>query len=178
MAGSNLVAFLHAQRYKTDSHPALLQAPIKQVVDTSRRLTIVLFCDGQSEIIGTPYDQGINQTIHDTAGERKKSRQPFVVVLRTPVWKISPAARSIFRRPISVCLRFHHRRARCAARRGTPPVTNTPSPHPASGRPHSAGPSLIIVGTQVGTNPAAAAAISEPATNASASRQPDQCRLR
>ena len=66
---SNLVGYLRKQRYSGDSTPAVLQAPLNRVVADSKRLTVVLFCDGSSDISGTPYDQGINQTFRDSRAE-------------------------------------------------------------------------------------------------------------
>ena len=79
---SNLVTFLRKQRYAGDSSLALVTAPLNRIVAGSERLTMVLFCDGQSEITGTPYDLGINQAFTDSLAERKKNQQPFIVVLR------------------------------------------------------------------------------------------------
>ena len=54
-----------------------------RVVADSERLTVVIFCDGESEISGTPYDRGIGRNFLDGRAEGKKSQQPFVVLIRT-----------------------------------------------------------------------------------------------
>jgi hypothetical protein len=80
---SNLVHFLHEQHYRGDTRFAALQPALDQVIRGSERLTIILFCDGEDKITWTPYNDGINQTFQKNAEERKKSRQPFMLVLRT-----------------------------------------------------------------------------------------------
>ena len=142
---TNLVNFLKQQRYRTDSKLTILQAPINRVVASSRQLTIILFCDGLSDINGTPYDQGINQTFHDTQAERRKNRQPFVVVLRAQFGKI-----------IDCTLNFPPGALNLPAfpPPPPPPVTNNPTliRPVATASPAVAVPDLVIVGTKVGTN--------------------------
>jgi hypothetical protein len=55
---------------------------LNEVVESSRRLTILIVCEGQGEIIWTPYNDAINRTLKQNYSERKKNSQPFVVLLR------------------------------------------------------------------------------------------------
>ena len=80
---TNLAAFLESRAYAGGSQLAALQPLLGNVIANSERLTIVIFCDGESEISGTPYDRGISQNFLDGRAERKKSQQPFVVLIRT-----------------------------------------------------------------------------------------------
>ena len=80
---TNLTAFLRSRTFTGDSQMAALQPALGNVITHSERLTIVIFCDGESEISATPYDRGINQSFLDGQTERKKSQQPFVVLIRT-----------------------------------------------------------------------------------------------
>ena len=80
---TNLVSFLRSRKFSGSSRLATLQPALSEVVSSSERLTIIIFCDGQSEISSTPYDHGINQNFLAGRAERKKSRQPFVVLMRT-----------------------------------------------------------------------------------------------
>ena len=141
---SNLVAFLHRQTYQTESQIKILQTPLNRIVADSQRLTVVLFTDGQDPIFGTPYDLGINQTFHDGRGERKKFRQPFIVILRSQLGKF-----------IGCTVNFPPGNLNLPAfppppeppRPATPPpapVVIAPSPAPVA--------SLVIVGTHVSTN--------------------------
>ncbi len=145
---SNLLTFLEEQRYWGDSKLALLQAPISHVVANSKRLTIILFCDGQSEITGTPYDEKINQTFRASKAERKKSRQPIIVIFRAQLGQIIGCTLSFPPGGIDLPI-FPPLPAPPA-----PPVTNTPAPvlPPPVVKPIVMGPDLVIVGTKVGTN--------------------------
>jgi len=80
---TNLAAFLESRAYAGGSRLAALQPLLGNVIADSERLTVIIFCDGESEISGTPYDRGIGQNFLDGRAERKKSQQPFVVLIRT-----------------------------------------------------------------------------------------------
>ncbi|HZI32575.1 MAG TPA: hypothetical protein VFF11_09545, partial [Candidatus Binatia bacterium] len=49
---SNLVVYLHRQRYRGNSSLAAMQSFLPQVIAHSERLTTVIFCDGQSQLQG------------------------------------------------------------------------------------------------------------------------------
>lgn len=143
MTSSNLITFLHKQHYHTDSQLGVVFSSVNRIVAGSQRLTVVIFCDGQSEISGTPYDQGINQSFADAVAERKKSQQPFVVVLRTQFGKY-----------IGCTLAFP------PGAINLPPFPAPPPPppvipsslHPVTVAPPVVVPSLVIVGKHVSTN--------------------------
>ncbi|HTL72820.1 MAG TPA: hypothetical protein VL863_05915 [bacterium] len=144
LLGSNLVRLLRSQRFTNDSSFAPLKAPLGQVIASSERLTIVIFCDGLSSINFTPYDAGINQNFSDGQAERKKSSQPFVVVLRTQLGKFVGCTVSYPPGNINVP--------------SFPPLPPPPAPvavrtqtTPASQTPPVV-PDLVIIGKTVGTN--------------------------
>ena len=75
--------FVGKQHYAKSTHFEVLQPLLNQVVQDSERLTVLIFCDGEGKISGTPYDAGINQFFQEKLAEQKKARQPFVIVLRS-----------------------------------------------------------------------------------------------
>ena len=79
---SNLVAFLNKRTFKGAVNFNALEPVLSEVVTGSHRLTILIFCEGQGDIIWTPYNEEINHTLRQNYAERKKSNQPFVIVLR------------------------------------------------------------------------------------------------
>jgi hypothetical protein len=81
--GSNIAAFVAGQRYTKKTGFDTLMPALTRIVESSERLTVVIFCDGNGEIQGTPYDSGINQIFQQHQGERQKARQPIVLVLRS-----------------------------------------------------------------------------------------------
>lgn len=143
VASSNLVAFLKRQRFGSESKLSSLETPLARVIASSERLTIVIFCDGLSEMSSTPYDEGINQSFHNSQAERAKSRQPFVVVLRTQLGKYVGCTVGYPPNDINF-----------------PPFPELPPPvpvkapvkAPVAALPPANVPSLVIIGTKVGTN--------------------------
>jgi hypothetical protein len=157
---TNLIAFLRSQPFSADSQMAALQLGLGSVIASSERLTIVIFCDGSSDITGTPYDSGINQSFADAFAERKKSRQPFVVLVRTLSGKY-----------IGCTVNFPPGTLNIPPFLAPPPKPVTVPPPPVVIAPTKplppVVPDLIIVGTKVGTSDVAVARIVlPPKTNA------------
>lgn len=163
---TNLIAFLRSQPFSADSQMAVLQPGLGSVIASSERLTIVIFCDGSSDITATPYDNGINQSFADAFAERKKSRQPFVVLIRTLSGKY-----------IGCTVNFPPGTLNIPPFLAPPPpaVTNPPPAvvvAPTKPLP-TVVPDLIIVGTKVGTSDVALAqTVLPPKTNAPAIESP------
>ena len=154
---TNLTAFLRSRRFTGNSRLAALQPTLGSVVTSSERLTIIIFCDGESDISSTPYDSGINQNFSDGRAERKKNQQPFVVLIRTLSGK-----------PIGCTVNYPPGALNIPMFLAPPPPTNAP-PTPAvvaPVKPPTVVPDLIIVGTNVGTSatemPAAAPTAANP----------------
>jgi len=80
---SNLTEFVHGRLYAGSASFAALQPTMDRVIAGSERLTVVLVCSGTAEIKWTPYNESINDAIHQARAERKKNHSPFVIVLRT-----------------------------------------------------------------------------------------------
>jgi len=144
---TNLIGFLRAQKFTLDSQLSVLQPVLGNVVAGSERLTVVIFCDGQSEISATPFDSGINQNFRDSRAERKKNQQPFVVLIRTLAGKYlgctvnyPPGAINLPPFPV-------------------PPPVAPPTPVVAAVQSAPvAVPDLVIVGTNVGATASASPA--------------------
>jgi hypothetical protein len=133
--------FVSRQRYAESTRFSALQPLLNRVIRESDRLTVLIFCDGEDAISGTPYDHGINQVFEQRRAEQKRTRQPFVLVLRTqlgeyvgctanfPPGMVNFPAFPPFPPP------------------PPPPHTNAPPPPPVP--PPKIGPPLIIIGTNV-----------------------------
>jgi hypothetical protein len=139
---SNIVRFVATQHYSKKTSLDALHPYLNRVVQNSDRLTVLIFCDGEGQITGTPYDAGINRIFQQQQAERKNAQQPFILVLRSQLGKYSGCTISM--PPALVDFP------------GFPPwpqppvePTYAPSPPP---QPPVETPPLIIIGTKAGTN--------------------------
>ncbi|MGO8682397.1 MAG: hypothetical protein ACLQU6_15955 [Limisphaerales bacterium] len=80
---TELNKFLGKQHYSKNTQFSALQPLLSRVMQNSSRLTVVLFCDGEDNISGTPYDNGINTIFQNKLAQQKKDKEPFVLVFRT-----------------------------------------------------------------------------------------------
>ena len=172
VTASNLVKFVHRQWYAGDTSMAALQPALNQIIAASDRLTVMIFCDGTSEINWPPYDSALNQTFRQNFAERKKSRQPFVVLLRSQQGKLVGCTVSF--PPGGINFPAFPPRPEppkpVVVAPVTPPPKPAPNPAPVVTPPVAPLPSLIIVGKHVGTNiddliPLVAPVVAPPVTN-------------
>ena len=144
---SNLVAFIRRQHYAGKTSFAALQPLLDEVISHSERLTVIIYCDGQDAIGWTPYAEGINQTFGQNQDERKSARQPFALLLRTQRGEFTGCAVSFPPGPLNFPP-FPPLPAPPAVKTNLPPV-----PAPVASKPAPVTvPSLVIVGTNIGTN--------------------------
>ena len=161
---TNLIAFLRSRTYTGDSQMSVLQTSLTSVITNSERLTVVIFCDGESDLAATPYDRGINQSFLDGRAERKKHTQPFVVLIRT-----------LSGRFIGCTVNFPPGAINIPLFLAPPPPTNLPPPvvvTPVVKPAPVVVPDLVIVGKQVSTATNTAPAASSPNTNLATSATP------
>ena len=147
---SNLVAFIRQQRYTGNTSFAALQPLLSEIISHSEQLTVMIFCDGQDILKWTPYADGINQTFRQNQDERKNSRQPFVLLVRTQLGKyigctvnFPPGGLTI---PPFPPLPLPPPPPEITSNLPQLPAPTAPKPLPP------VVPSLVIVGTNVGTN--------------------------
>ena len=143
----HLKEFLGQQRFTRHASLAPLQPLLNRVAKNSEHLTVLIFCDSQSHLMGTPYDAGVNSIITNAA--TKGVSAPFILVLRAN----------------------HGTYLGCSVNRSTPlnfpkfpppPPKSEPPPPVVVAKPAPATPAvvvppvpaLIIVGTNAGTDPA------------------------
>src|SRR5487761_2589049 len=132
MTASNLTQFVRRQKYANKARFEALQPLLNRVVESSERLTVLIFSDGATKITGTTFDAGINQLFEQNAAARKKAREPFVVVLRSQQGKYVGCTVSYPPQLVSFP-QF-------------PPLPPLPEPPPA---PAVIVPSMVITGTNI-----------------------------
>ena len=83
MEAKQLDDFLDHQKFARHASLEALQPVLNRVVKNSERLTVIIFCDSQSRLTGTPYDSGVNGIITNAAAKYKGGVAPFILVLRS-----------------------------------------------------------------------------------------------
>ncbi|MEJ0090977.1 MAG: vWA domain-containing protein [Limisphaerales bacterium] len=138
---SNIVRFVGRQSYAKTTHLEGLQPLLNRVVQDSQRLTVIIFCDGDGKITGTPSDDAINQALKEKSAEQKKAHEPLVIALRSQLGQYIGAAVSQPPRPVNVPPFPPLPLPPPPAPAANPKPTNTPPPTPVViGQP------LIIIG--------------------------------
>jgi hypothetical protein len=161
---TNLIAFLRSRTFTGSSQMSVLRTSLTSVITNSERLTVVIFCDGESDLAATPYDRGINQSFLDGRAERKKSAQPFVVLIRTLSGKFIGCTVNFPPGAINIPLFL-----------APPPPTNLPPPvvvTPVAKPAPVVVSDLVIVGKQVSTATNATPSAASPNTNLATSTTP------
>ena len=142
---SNLVKFVREQHYSGKTRFAALRAALDRVVESSDELTVFIFCDGEEDFHFTPYADDINRLFHESLAERKKAKQPYVLVLRTKLGRF--AGITVNFPPGALNLPLFPQPAPPPA-----PVPVVPPPVPVPVAAPATPPPLIMVGTNTGTN--------------------------
>jgi hypothetical protein len=139
---ANITKFIGRQHYAKSARFAALQPLLNRVVLGSERLTVVIFCGGETNISGTPFDVGINRAFHEKVDKQKSARQPFVIVLRSQLGQYVDCTMGFPPQPVTFS--------------GFPPLPEPPpepkptkAPPPAPSVQAPVVPSLIIIGTKV-----------------------------
>ncbi|HEV2436899.1 MAG TPA: hypothetical protein VG077_12945 [Verrucomicrobiae bacterium] len=79
---SNITNCVRLQHYSRSTRFDVLMPEVNDLVQKSERLTVLIFCDGNEVIKGTPYDNAINSTFKQNESALKKAGETFIVVLR------------------------------------------------------------------------------------------------
>jgi hypothetical protein len=139
---NNIKTVLLDQSFSKTTEFSALQPRLNELVLHSERLTVLIYTDGDGQFVGTPYDTDINAVFQEKRAAMKAAKLPFVLVLRSQLGKYVGA--SVDLPPGAVDL---------PAFPPLPvPVATNASSAPKVLVPPVA-PPLIIIGTQVGTNP-------------------------
>lgn len=98
----DLKGFLEKQSFQKPGSLAPLTTLLNGVIENSERLTVLIFCDGQTGIKETPFDEGVRAVLDATAARQKKARQPVVVVLRSQLGKYTGSAVTLPPNPLNL----------------------------------------------------------------------------
>jgi hypothetical protein len=99
---SNLVKFVGGQAYVKSTHLESLEPLLDKVVQDSERLTVLVFCDGDGKMAGTPFDASINQALREKSAAQKKAGEPLVIVLRSQRGEFTGCTLTLPPQPLSL----------------------------------------------------------------------------
>ncbi|HSY43110.1 MAG TPA: hypothetical protein VK811_04320, partial [Candidatus Acidoferrum sp.] len=80
---SNIVTFVEKHHYSKTTNFQKLMPMLYDVMNSSPRLTTLIFCDGEAPIKGTPVDNSINIDFKNNEAVMRKGREPYVLVFLT-----------------------------------------------------------------------------------------------
>jgi hypothetical protein len=162
---SNIIAYLDHQHYSRSTRFDALVPEINHLVRDSERLTVLIFCDGEGKIKGTPFDEAINDAFKKNEQDLRSADQVFVVVLRSQFGRYT--GYSVNSSAIGVNFpEFPPLPAPPAS--PAPPKNNPPVEVESNPAPVVHLPPLIIIGTNIGTNMVPAAPKSAPSNSPAA----------
>jgi len=150
MYSARLKDFLGRQTFSRRASLAAVQPLLNRVVKNSERLTVVIFCDGQSRLLGTPYDDGVNEIITNATVKTKTTAPLIVLVLRS--YHGEYLGCSVNRSAPLNFPRFPSPPKPEPAPKPEPTPAVKPTPTPAPAVAVAPVPALIIVGTNFSTN--------------------------
>jgi hypothetical protein len=147
MIASNITNYVRLRHYSKSTRFDMLMPEVNGLVQNSERLTVLIFCDGDGAIKGTPYDNAINSVFKQNESALKKADQTFVVVLRAQFGQYTGYTVN----SSAVGVNFPDFPPLPQPPQPIAPAkTNLPPPPPPT--PVVTAPPLVIVGTNVGTN--------------------------
>lgn len=140
---SNITKYADKQRYAKNTSFELLPPMLNRVVQNSERLTVVIFCDGEDKISGTPFDAALNQVFLEKSAQQKKAQEPIVVLLRSQLGQYVGCTATLSPLPLHI-----------PEFPPLPDPTPPPAPKvvvlpPQPSAPVAVAPSLIIIGKKV-----------------------------
>jgi hypothetical protein len=116
------------------------------LVQDSDRLTVLIFCDGNGKIQGTPFDDAINAIFKQNQRAFGETKQTFIVVLRTQFGQYVGYTMN------SSATGVNFPEFPPLPQPPAPPPTVKTNPSPPSLPPVVEAPPLVIVGTNIGTS--------------------------
>lgn len=151
----HLDEYLGEQKFTRHASLAPIEPLLNRIIQSSEHLTILIFCDSQSSLQGTPFDDAVNQVITNTAARTDGRPIPLVLVLRSyrgesvgsSVNQSAPLKFPPFPMPPKPAPPVAIKQVVI-----TPATPAAPEPGEVSGPIMKPVPALIIVGTNAGTN--------------------------
>ncbi len=146
---STVISFIEAQPYSKTTSFDKLTPLINHVIRISPRVLVIIFCDGDGQFKGTPFDNSVNASFKEHLSDMRKAHEPFVIALLSESGQYSGSTISSAEE-----MSIPHFAPMAASSQFPSPASSASQPLP----PVSTVPPLIIIGNSARTNPSAATA--------------------
>jgi hypothetical protein len=143
---SNITTFVKQEHYSKSTRFDAIMPFLDGLVRDSDRLTVLIFCDGNGKIQGTPFDDAINTIFKQNQRAFGETKQTFIVVLRTQFGQYVGYTMN------SSATGVNFPEFPLLPQPPAPPPTVKTNPSPPSPPSVVEAPPLVIVGTNIGTN--------------------------
>jgi len=143
---SNITTFVKQEHYSKSTRFDAIMPFLDRLVRDSDRLTVLIFCDGNGKIQGTPFDDAINASFTQNQRAFGEMKQTFIIVLRTQFGQYIGYTMN------SSATGVNFPEFPPLPQPPAPPPTVKTNPSPPPPPPVVEAPPLVIVGTNVGTN--------------------------
>jgi hypothetical protein len=141
---SSVIDFIEQQHYSKTTSFDKLTPLINHVIRISPRVLVIIFCDGDGQLTGTPFDNSVNTAFKEHQSDMRKAREPFVIALRGEYGQYNGSTISSAEE-----MNIPHFTPPAPSPQFPPPAAMTSQPPP----PVSPVPPLIIIGNSAATNP-------------------------
>jgi len=142
---SSVISFVEAQHYSKTTSFDKLTPLINHIVSISPRVLVIIFCDGDGQFKGTPFDNSVNAAFKEHQSDMRKAREPFVIALQGEYGQYSGSTISSAEE-----MTIPHFAPRAPSPQFPPPQGDSALQPPP---PVSTVPPLIIIGNSAVSNP-------------------------
>lgn len=99
---SKVNVFLKSTDFENSSDIQGMMSALKPLIKSAHELTVLIYTDGQDEILGTPFDNKINELYMKHRQELKRNGLPFITLLQVLDGEIVDASVNAALRPLVV----------------------------------------------------------------------------
>ena len=79
---TEVTAFVKRQPFEKESHWEKVMPSLLRLVRESEKITVMFVSNGETKMVGSPFDRAINAIYDNSFEELKKQRDPFLTLLR------------------------------------------------------------------------------------------------
>ena len=126
---SRAALFLKNQTYERAAQVGILLVKLNSVIEAVGDVNVFLISDGDTPMVGTPFDRAVNASFEKRASDRRKSKKPFITTLVVRSRKVVSVAVTLAGEALTLPARAEPQLAKTSgAKPEVKPVESAPSP--------------------------------------------------